>query len=435
MKTLIISHMPFLSYDAMGKTFCSLFSCFEKQELCQLYIYPSIPNVDKCESLYRITDKDVLKGLFKRKLGRVIENSEIDNAGSNLYENANDEKIYRTPKNKKPLRMLMRDAMWKISHWYSKNLVEWIKNEKPTVIFIAPGTAKFIYDIALKISKKFKLPIVGYICDDYYFIKDGGSFLKKRQIRLLQKKTEKLMARTSKIISISDQISRNYEGTFKVPCLTLMTGSSFSVDEAYKYYREEKRDDSALVYLGNVRCDRYKSLVDIGKALDRINKKHNTNYKLKIYTSEKNEEILNCLKSVKSITLSGYVSGEEFLQTLCSAEVLVHTESFGEEMIDLVKNSISTKIADSLASGRKFLAYGPKGIASIDYLNDNRLAFVATKESELEDVVYKSLTEDGHAIIDRARKFAKQNHDSQKNSLTLYSEMQSISGENEGTSG
>ena len=435
MKLLIISHMPFLSYDAMGKTFCSLFSSFKRCELCQLYIYPSIPDVDRCESVYRITDRDVLKGLFKKNLGKVIDESEIGKAGNELFKSAEEKKILKTTKNKRPFRRLMRDVMWKISHWYSKNLVDWINKEKPTIIFIAPGTARFLYDMALKISKKFSLPIVTYICDDYYFVKNNGSFLRRVQVRLLKKKTEKLIARTGMIISICEEIKRNYENEFNVSCKTLMTGASFCVDDAEKYYREEKHDDNALVYLGNIRYNRFKSLVQIGQSLDRVNEDHGTDYKLKIYTSDKNDEIIKCLESVKSIKILGFISGEEFLQTLCSAEVLVHTESFDEEMIDLVKNSISTKIADSLASGRKFLAYGPKGIASIDYLNDNGLAFVATKESELEDVVYKSLTEDGHAIIDRARKFAKQNHDSQKNSLILYNEMQSISGENESTSG
>ena len=46
MKVLIISHNPISNQSNMGKTFLSLFSQFDKEELCQLYIYPVIPNED-----------------------------------------------------------------------------------------------------------------------------------------------------------------------------------------------------------------------------------------------------------------------------------------------------------------------------------------------------------------------------------------------------
>ena len=147
---------------------------------------------------------------------------------------------------------------------------------------------------------------------------------------------------------------------------------------------------------------------------------------MKIYTSEEDESILGYLNEVKTIEICGYVSSEEFLQTLCSAEVLVHTESFDESMVDLVKHSVSTKIADSLASGRKFFAYGPENVASISYLKNNGLAYVATDEDELKDILYQCLTESGEQIIDKAKAFAKINHDSERNSILLHDELQKI---------
>ena len=39
MKVLIISHLPVATQNNMGKTFLSLFSAFEREELCQMYIY------------------------------------------------------------------------------------------------------------------------------------------------------------------------------------------------------------------------------------------------------------------------------------------------------------------------------------------------------------------------------------------------------------
>lgn len=427
MKILLISHNPISTCQNMGKTFLTLFECFVKKELCQFYIYPSIPDVDKCESYFRITDKDVLHNFFMNRYGKEIARDEVLNANGQLLENEKDKNLYMVSKNKRPSRMLLRDLMWFCSHWYNKLFKEWVKKENPTVIFIAPGRAKFIYNIALKISKKFNLPIVTYVCDDYYFVKKEGSLLKRIQVGLLKRKIEKLMKHTSEIISICDEIKANYESNFNVPCTTLMTGSSFKAGDSSKYYVEEKHDKNAFVYLGNVSCNRYKSLVEIGQALETINDKKNIDYKLKIYTSEKDENILNRLKSVSTIELCGYVSGDEFLQTLCSAEVLIHTESFDDDMIDLVKNSISTKIADSLASGRKFFAYGPENIASIKYLKANGAAYVATNSAELEEMLLRAITENGDDIIAKAKECALKNHDSEKTSQLLHERIEKLS--------
>lgn len=423
MKVLLVSHNPISTSNNMGKTFLSLFSAFQVKELCQFYVHPSLPDVKKCDSYYRITDNNVLKGLMKFSVNGTAISNEV------ISENKTVKNLdtVRTASRKTPARYLVRDFVWKISNWYTKKLRNWVSTQNPEIIFLAPGYAKFIYDIALKISKEFDLPIVVYICDDYFFVQNGGSFLKRIQVRQLKCKIAKLMGHTSEIISICDEIKDNYEHKFNVPCTTIMTGSSFKAEDSFKYYVEEKHDKNAFVYLGNVRCNRYKSLIEIGQALGNINSKNKTDYKLKIYTSENDEKILSQLKSVLTIELCGYVSGDEFLQTLCSAEVLVHTESFDDDMVDLVKNSISTKIADSLASGRKFLAYGPENIASVKYLKSNGAAYVATKSAELEEMLLKAITENGSDIIAKAKECALKNHDSKKTSQLLHERIENLS--------
>lgn len=420
MKVLVISHNPIMTGESMGKTLLSLFSEFDKSEICQLYIYPSIPDVAKCNSYFRITDKEVLRSFFGKKAGREIEPSETGNVGDGLFENSKDESLYRNPKNKGPFRMLLRDVMWSASRWFSRRLKSWIENEAPTVIFVAPGSAKFLYDVAAKISSKFSIPIVTYICDDFYFTKKPKHLLKKFQDRLLKKKIESFIARTESVVSICDEIANGYSEKFGTKCHTIMTGSSFDQSQARVFFDQNKHDSNALVYLGNVRCGRFRSLSEIGQALGRINERESTNYYLKVYTAEKNENILKEL-SLPTIKVEGFVGGAEFIKTLCSAEVLVHAESLDENMADIVKNSISTKIADSLASGRKFLAYGPKNIASISYLKRNGLAFVATDKESLDDVVFDSLTKTGREYIANAKLFAINNHDSKKNSEKLRS--------------
>ena len=78
-KVLVISHNCFSTSQSMGKTLTGLFSAFDKENLCQLYLYPSYPNIDMCNSSFRITDVEVLKNLFIRaKCGKVVDKKKIN---------------------------------------------------------------------------------------------------------------------------------------------------------------------------------------------------------------------------------------------------------------------------------------------------------------------------------------------------------------------
>ena len=419
MKILIISHNPITTFDAMGKTFLTLFSQFKKEELCQFYIYPTIPDVEACSSFYRITDKDVLKSYFSFNVrGREISKEEIQNASSCLFEQQKDEGLYRNRRNKTPLRVLLRDFMWKMSAWNNKALNQWITNQQPTHIFVAPGAAKFIYDIALKISEKYNLPIITYLCDEYYFREQEKTFLGNIKQRKLKKKIEQLMQKSTLIVGICDKIKDVYCNKFNKNGITIMTGSNFEIEQKPL----PKNSISSLTYMGNVRCNRYLSLTKIGQAIDSINAKNGTDYALNIWTAEKDQEILAELGKAQCIKLCGFVSGEEFNKTIKSAECLVHVEAFDNESIDLVKHSVSTKIADSLGSGIPFFCYAPKEVASCEYLISNDCAICATEESELEEKLLQLFTDVAkrEQVVNNALNTARQNHEKSLVSRKLY---------------
>lgn len=419
MKLLILSHNPITTYDAMGKTMASLFDKFKKDELCQFYIYPTIPDIDFCDSYYRITDKDVLNSYLTFSVkGRKIHKAEIDTASHSLFENPEDETIYRNRKNKTALRMILRDLMWAFSSWYSKDLKSWLKTQKPTCIFVAPGTAKFLYNIALKISKDFNLPIITYICDEYYFVKKPKGVLKNIQVFSLRKKIKKLMCKTSHIITICDSLKELYAKEFNVHTTVVMTGTNYSIAEK----PVETENPQSLTYMGNIRCNRFNSLAEIGRELKKINDEEETNFSLNIYTAEKDKTILSMFDGIDTIKLCGYVSGEEFDMVFHNADILLHTEAFDEKSIDLVKNSVSTKIADSLASGIPLFAYGPPEVASMKHLIDNNCAITATSEEELYDSLKSAFfdCELREKVVTNALKTAEKYHNSNINSNRLY---------------
>ena len=104
MKVLLISHNPITTYNNMGKTFLALFSSFHPEELCQLYLYPTVPDTDCCGSYYRFTDRDALYSLVDRHAvgGEVFPNLQCHNE----FSSEKEERLYRAPRNRRELTRL-----------------------------------------------------------------------------------------------------------------------------------------------------------------------------------------------------------------------------------------------------------------------------------------------------------------------------------------
>lgn len=412
MKILIISHNSFSTSGNMGKTFLSLFSQFKKNELCQLYIHNTFPDVKKCNSYYRITDKDALKGVYTFKVrGKEIQDYEIHegNLVKNMYKFKNKNSFFKK---------VARDIIWNMSPWSNNELKEWLERENPTHIFVAPGPNIFFYKIVLKIIKELNIPVYTYICDDYYLCGKPKFFLDRIYHKKLIKKAENIIKKSEKIITICDELSKKYEDYFDISCQTIMTGIDM---------KDEKKDVKpnklkTFSFMGNISYDRYKSLWEIGNVIDKINKQEDKNIVLNIYANINNPDVAKLLKSCNSISLHNFVYGDEYVNAKNNTDVFIHTESFNKECINFVRNSISTKIPECLSSGKILLAYGPKEVASISYLKKNSCGIVITEKNELKKEILKLVNMEYNiqSIVEKEIETARLYHDNKKNSTLLY---------------
>ena len=424
MKILIIGHLPVATQNNMGITFLSLFSRFQRQELCQLYIYPAYPDVDRCASFYRVTDKEVFSSFFRfRAPGQPVPPEKITSS-QGLYEVAEDESFYRNRKNKSAVRRLLRDAMWSASRWYSPALKQWLDEQAPDCIFVAPGVAKFLYNMALKISKKRNIPIITYLCDEYYFVNTPDSALDRLRLGLLQKKIRCLMDRSEHLVVICEELRKAYGEEFCKDVTILMTGTATPVAD----HPESRPQPTTVSYFGNIRCNRYLSLAQVGKTLEQINKEQGTDYRLRVYTPEKDPQFLDVLRQLPTVELPGFVTGDAFREAFDKAELLLHVEAFDEASIDYVRHSVSTKIADSLGSGKVLLAYGPEAVSSMKHLERQDCALIARDPQELKGMLLTAFTDQTarDRAVNRALETARMFHNSDENSRRLRGILQKI---------
>lgn len=412
MRVLVVSHNVFSKTENMGKTLSAYFKSFGVDELAQFYIHSEIPTVDLCENYYRITDKDIIKSVITRKSGQIFNKSDIQTDKNNSRtDTGTTAKIYQKARKRTPVIYFLRNLFWSFGCWNTKKLKKWLDNFNPDAVFLASGDYSFIYKIAFKIAKEKKISLFVSCMDDYYFNNKNSKTVSGRLYhRGFMKQVNKTMAYASAIFSICDKMTEDYAMLFGKPVFTLHTGTE--IKEPLNSSKTGR-----ISYIGNLGYGRDKQLVSIGRALLAA-KSANKPEAVDVYSSECRPEILKNLTAENGINFRGQISAEQVRKVMGESMLLIHTESFDDTIRKSVSYSVSTKIADSLASGTCLLAYGPNEVASISYLINNKSAYCITSEEKLisgieEIMENSSLREE---IAKNAVTLAHKNHNAYANS-------------------
>ena len=222
------------------------------------------------------------------------------------------------------------------------------------------------------------------------------------------------------IYPICEKMGRDYGAYFNKPYHTLHTSSTISEPLGFE-------KTNAISYIGNLGYNRYKQVVAIGKALRTLDTEGKPEY-IDVYSAEIRPEILAELNEENGVRFNGSVSADKVLEIMGKSMAVIHTESFDEITRRIVAYSVSTKIADSLASGTCMLAYGPGEVASIEYLKENGVAFCVTSEEELTSSLKELITnsQKRKEIAESAVALSKKNHDGDKNGKMLKESLEEI---------
>ncbi|RGD16693.1 glycosyltransferase family 1 protein [Subdoligranulum sp. AM23-21AC] len=413
MKVLVISQTVFSKTSNMGKTLTSYFSDFQPNELAQLYFHSEKPtNSDICQDYYRFSDVDALKSIFSaRRMGTSIEACDIhDSDGSARIDSGISRNAYKIGSKHKAWVLLLRDMLWRLSEWNNPQLLQWVDDVKPDVIFFASGDGAFSYRIAKSLKARLNVPLVMICVDDYYINnRNKSELLGNIRQKLFLKTVKKTVADVDGIFTICDTMNRTYTQLFGKKCYTLHTS-------AKNRKLELKTNATQVSYIGNVGYNRYKQLIDLGKAIARV-KNEKVPHHIDVYSGSISEEYITPLKNATGIVFHGAVSASDVPKIMENSIAVIHTEAFDEETQNLVRFSVSTKIAESLMYGPCLIAYGPEGIASIDYLKENNAAYVITRPGDLEMGLAEILTnrELREQIVKNARVLAIKNHNADVN--------------------
>ena len=422
MRVLIVSHNVFGKTNNMGKTLLSYFADFQPEEIAQFYIHSEVPTDDSvCRNYYRFTDKDAIRSLWPfRSYGKRFSRDEIrtDRASSATASGITGA-MYQFGRKRTAGIFAARNTLWKLSRWNTKEFRAWVDEFSPDVIFYASGDYGFSYDIAREVADYTGKPLIVLCVDDFYlYNRNAHTLLGRLMHRLFMKTVHKTMERACEIYVISDAMKTVYEPLFGKPCRVLHTSA---------VGRTENRNEAAdrISYIGNLENGRSDQLARMGQALKAMDAE-NLPERIDVYSGERNPEILKPLTEENGIRFHGMIPAEEVPDVMGRSMAVIHTESFDPEMAKLVRFSVSTKIAETLMYGPCLIAYGPTGIASIDYLKQHEAAYVISAPVQLEAGLKKILSDSAlrNRIIENARELAKKNHNGENNSSQLRTWME-----------
>lgn len=402
-KVLIISHNVLGLTKNMGRFLHDTFIGWPTDKLGQIYIYSEDPTTDLCKNYFRITDFDIINSIIRRKKpGKKIVFNEINNGCSKVNENHN--KIYNKGRKRTVWTYIVRNAIWRLGTWKTKELLLWIESFSPDVIYFASGDYVFLYRIVQYIANRYNIPVFTAIYDDYYFSsKSKGLFtwLKNTEYK---REFKKMLNNSFQVSYASSVMKKLYDNEFGLSGFVQYKSTKFVTQ------KETLRKNPVISYAGGLSLNRWKSLVKVGRAVKEIYP-HNEVW-LDVYSGETDKDILEKMTKENGICFKGKISAKEVENVILDSNILLVVESFDNDTRERIRCSLSTKIADYLGSNRCIFAYGPDDVGSIVYLSKNGTASVVTNDDDLKVSLIELIFNENirQKYVQKAKEIAKKNH-------------------------
>lgn len=432
MKILVVSKDVWDVNNSFGNTFSNLFGGMENVELYNICCKNGESNSDILKESAQLSDKSVLKSIFKKKNDPCSIRKGIEETCDGECGKESSRKFARTTFN-----YIARDFIWKLGRWKkSETLNDFLDKIKPDVIYLPIYASWYMCDFQLYVIKKLGVPVVGHISDDVYGdLRAIRSPLKRFYVRVLRKKLKKIISECEYLEVFAENMQAEYEKKFGKKCYLIGKGIDFSRQKP-NILSEEGRTDGeevTLLYTGNIGTGRYKVLCDIAKELD--NCVGNKKAVLKIYSATQlDNKMSKAFAKYSSLEFLGQISYQEVIEQQKKADYLVFVEDFSRTNVSAVRMSFSTKIIDYMMAEKPIFAVGPNEIYPIQLLKKNDLAIVSVNESELEENLERitSGKADGSVYVDNANRYLRENRDIKVIQKGIFDRLSDIVGCTEG---
>lgn len=406
-RILVVSNECFSETSSNGRTIMNFMRGVNPVHLAQFYLHGN-PDMTFCRNYYRVSDRDALNAFLHKKSDKI---SNVPGKKEAVVHKASSEekKVERNCRN-----LVLRNTVWMSFRWWDQAFEDFIDRFNPTVVLFQAGDMPFMFSIAMRISSERNIPLIMYNSEGYVLKKTMYAKASKTSVwhAILQKSLKheykKIMNIVSYCIYNTEYLEQCYQK--KYPHDKKST-TLYTVSEMKELDEKCETNEFHLLYCGNLGVGRADTLDEIAKILKNVD----DHAVLDIYGKFVSEEDKNKVCANSNVYYGGFVSYNEIPDLMSKATMLLHCEN--PDRINNLKHAFSTKIADSLASGRPFLVYASNDYPFVQYLKKNDCVHIASSPDELDSLLSLCISDEyfRKKYIANGLKVAAENHSLEKN--------------------
>lgn len=274
----------------------------------------------------------------------------------------------------------------------SDNLINWISNFKPDIIYCQPF--RFIDMIFIhKIYTLTKIPLAIHIMDDSVRFINKPNILYYYWERRLNFAFSRLVNEAKIHLSISDFMSEEYYKRYKKRFIPFRNPIEFNSWKPYiKKDWHFANDHIRFIYTGRLVSPNVKSLLTVCNIIDRLNNKGHKVI-LDIYSMDNNLKFNKSINKLRGVYIRNPVNHSEIPKLIHNYDFTLLSIDFDKRGIQYAKYSISTKTSEYMISGVPIILFAPKEVALASYAIANKCMISANSNDvvELEEVIVNAI--------------------------------------------
>ena len=417
---VLVTTVPSWSSRGGSDTMSSLMMDYGAENVASLYIRADKSDSPAASRYFHIFENAVLKSIIYRGVKTGVsfqpEDIKIDESTSEMET---EKATYRKAgKFNRSMLMLFREVIWKLGKWKSPEMVSFLNDFNPEVLFCPIEGYIHFNSINEYIIKKYHPRVVGIIWDDNFtFKQEPYNFWHQVHRFWLRRSVKRMIKKCDTVFALSPKMKEEVDKEFCIQS-ELLTKPIFNKGVFQPY---EPQIPIRVLYTGKLIIGRDKTVAEVVDAIREINK-DGQKIVLDIYTNTELTPDMEARINVPGCcNLHAPIPQSEVFKKQAEADVLLFAESLSDKS-KTARLSFSTKLTDYFSAGKCVWGVGNTDLGPIDYLRTEDAGLVSTDKESIIQVI-TSIANTPAIVSEYAKKAydcGVRNHDAQTIINKLY---------------
>lgn len=407
-KILVVGRIAWTKDES---TLSNIFCDYPSDKISYICIETRNPDFSRCKRHFQISEIAMIRKIFmwNIKTGNALtsEKTTID------FDNEKQEKrvLRHVRAHRSILFLFLREILWWLGGWKSKELNKFISDSNPDIIFCVGDPLPLMNKLERFVIKQAGKPAVLFLMDDIYSYTTCHNIQNRFYRWMLRCQVIPLIKSCKAHFAISPKMKGECDELFGTNCVLLTKGIEKVADPL-----QQVHSPISIAYTGNLLYGRFGTLAAIAKTIERINKQGQCRALLNIYTQTEVDDVKRRLLDIPGVSYLHKPVPYSCLSGIYEAsDIVLFIESLEEQYKYVARLSFSTKLTDYMASGRCIFAVGAEDIAPMEYLRDADIGIQCNSLKEIDEKLTDLLFHQ-EKILSMANKslfYGEKNHNKQ----------------------